>query len=98
MATLTEMNRKRALALAKVALEAVADDNPDVLEWSQARAVIAAELAEERANGGNGSDRPPGAWDEVKTISGRQYLYWRWRQGGKTRSKYIGPVKELRPN
>ena len=29
-------------------------------------------------------------WFELKTISGKQYLYARWKQDGITKSRYIG--------
>ena len=32
----------------------------------------------------------PGGWIEVKTISGRRYEYYRWREGKTLKSKYKG--------
>jgi hypothetical protein len=33
-----------------------------------------------------------GGWVETKLIHGRAYNYWRWREGGRLRSKYLGPA------
>lgn len=91
---MTIMSKRQALTLAALALEAEAAKDPGTFtEWYEAAAVIRAMLAEERGTG-NGADRPPGAWSEVKTINGRQYLYWRWRADGKLKSQYVEPVRE----
>ena len=34
-------------------------------------------------------------WIEIKRIHGRAYLYRRWREGGRKRSKYLGPAQGL---
>lgn len=41
---------------------------------------------------GNGKKQGRG-WIEVKTISGNQYAYRRWREGKTLKSEYIGKVK-----
>ncbi len=47
--------------------------------------------------GGNGSGPAArGYWIEVKTIKGRPYLYKRWREGGRCRSKYLHPVSPVK--
>ena len=33
-------------------------------------------------------------WVEPKTIKGREYDYWRWYEGNRKRSEYIGPAKK----
>lgn len=33
---------------------------------------------------------PNHGYEEIKTIKGNQYRYWRWLEGGKLRSKYLG--------
>jgi hypothetical protein len=39
---------------------------------------------------------PAHAWLEVRTINGRPYTYWRWREGKRKRSQYVG-AGDLRP-
>lgn len=39
-----------------------------------------------------GGGRRGGGWIETKVIHGRAYLYRRWREGGRKRSKYLGPA------
>lgn len=33
-------------------------------------------------------------WVETKTIKGHDYDYWRWYEGNRKRSEYIGPAKK----
>lgn len=37
-------------------------------------------------------DAPSGATRTKKTIDGRQYYYYQWREGDKIKSEYIAPV------
>jgi hypothetical protein len=41
-------------------------------------------------------DHPAKGYEEVKTLKGREYRYWRWMDGKKKRSKYLEPVKPLK--
>jgi hypothetical protein len=41
-------------------------------------------------------DHPAKGYEEIKILKGREYRYWRWMDGKKKRSKYLGPVKPLK--
>lgn len=48
-----------------------------------------------KSSDGKTTDRPRGAWVELKMINNcGPYAYLRWREGGRCRSKYLGKVKE----
>lgn len=115
------MTKRRALALAMMALNHVADMDPDVTDWRIAAAVIRRLAEQERRTpaegtrqalgvaefvGGGGPIESDGAqrgsnggqgngWREVKTIKGHEYVYWRWREGGRLRSRYMGKAADL---
>jgi len=38
------------------------------------------------------SDAPPQAYLTQKTIDGRQYFYYQWREGNSVKSEYVAPV------
>lgn len=47
-----------------------------------------------KVNGnGNGKASPGRGYLETKTIKGRQYIYRRWREGGRLKSEYVGRLK-----
>ena len=40
--------------------------------------------------------RPKGSgWLEIREIRGRLYAYWRWRDGKRKMSKYLGLVNKV---
>jgi hypothetical protein len=41
------------------------------------------------------SKAPNYATATIKRINGSSYFYWNWREDGKVKSEYIGPVSEL---
>jgi hypothetical protein len=42
----------------------------------------------------NSVDPNSKGYEEVKMIKGRPYRYWRWYEGGKKRSKYLGKLAQ----
>lgn len=72
--------QKREAAQEELEAEAVDDDTPD--EWDDEEW---AAIVEE-------NDVPSGATLTVKTIDGRGYYYWQWRDGDTVKSKYAAPV------
>lgn len=42
------------------------------------------------------ANAPAGAWVEVKTIKNHRYLYMRWRENKRTRSRYLGRAADDR--
>ncbi len=42
------------------------------------------------------SDAPSGATLTTKTIDGRDYFYYQWREGSKIKSEYLAPVTPAR--
>jgi hypothetical protein len=41
-------------------------------------------------------DHPAKGYEEIKILKGIQYRYWRWYEGKKKRSKYLGPVNPVK--
>jgi hypothetical protein len=39
---------------------------------------------------------PNYGYEEIKTIKGRQYRYWRWLENDKLRSKYLGRCENVK--
>ena len=39
------------------------------------------------------NSHPIDGYEEIKTIKGRQYRYWRWYENDKKRSRYLGPCE-----
>lgn len=46
--------------------------------------------------GGLPADAPRGAWVEIKVIKNHRYLYMRWRENERTRSRYLGRAADDR--
>jgi hypothetical protein len=41
-------------------------------------------------------NHPAKGYEEIKTLKGIQYRYWRWYEDGRKRSKYLGPVNPVK--
>ncbi len=42
------------------------------------------------------NSHPSHGYEEIKTIKGRQYRYWRWLENDKLRSKYLGRCENVK--
>jgi len=84
---LTDDDLRRIITDAQNILESRAGDDPAIVIEPERVA------RPEPVGGDNGARRRGrGWWLEIKTIKGHQYLYRRWREGGRQRSEYVGKI------